>query len=245
MPDRPVIFLDDGGVINDNSVRASQWERMVGEYFAPLYGGTQEAWADANRKVMRQIFTVPGAWEARMLAAPDYPTFDRQYQLDWIRSMFEYVGIDAPSPEECFALGKRASNSIMPRVRAAFPGAVETIRLLHGRGYTLYTSSGSLSADIECQLGALSVRDCFGRLYGPDMVGVFKNSAEFYRRILADAGVSPSDALILDDTPKVISWIEEAGAQAILVSDSPQTSPVTTQVIRSLSDLPTLIDQMY
>jgi len=36
---RPIIFLDDGGVMNDNNARALQWQRLVGEYFVPLLGG--------------------------------------------------------------------------------------------------------------------------------------------------------------------------------------------------------------
>ena len=27
----PAIFLDDGGVLNDNQVRGAQWRRLVGE----------------------------------------------------------------------------------------------------------------------------------------------------------------------------------------------------------------------
>lgn len=42
----PVIFLDDGGVMNDNTLRGFQWERMVAEFFKPVLGGTFEAWSD-------------------------------------------------------------------------------------------------------------------------------------------------------------------------------------------------------
>jgi HAD superfamily hydrolase (TIGR01509 family) len=245
LPNRPVIFLDDGGVMNDNSLRGPQWERMVGEFFTPLFGGTPQAWAEANRHMMHSMFLVPGAWDARMLAAPDYATFDRQYQLDWINTMFERVGIEPPSPDESVALGKSASKSIMPRVKSAYPDAIDTIRLLHNRGYTLNTSSGTSSEDMECCLSAMGVRDCFGRLYGPDLVGVFKNGPEFYRRLLADAGVSPSDALILDDTPKIIGWIEEAGARAVLVGDPTNAPPGITHVISSLAELPAFIERMY
>ena len=44
-----VVFLDDGGVMNDNSQRGFQWRRLVGEFFVPLLGGTSEAWVEANR----------------------------------------------------------------------------------------------------------------------------------------------------------------------------------------------------
>jgi hypothetical protein len=50
-----MIFLDDGGVMNDNSQRASQWQRLVSEFFLPLLGGTKEAWIEANRVAVDRV----------------------------------------------------------------------------------------------------------------------------------------------------------------------------------------------
>jgi len=41
-----VVFLDDGGVLNDNDRRAVEWRRLLGEFFAPRLGGTPEAWGE-------------------------------------------------------------------------------------------------------------------------------------------------------------------------------------------------------
>ncbi len=38
MAAKPVILLDDGGVMNDNRLRGEQWQRLVGEFFAPRLG---------------------------------------------------------------------------------------------------------------------------------------------------------------------------------------------------------------
>lgn len=38
------IFIDDGGVMNDNAVRGPQWQRLIGEYLAPRLGGSGAAW---------------------------------------------------------------------------------------------------------------------------------------------------------------------------------------------------------
>ena len=53
MPTSPVttIFLDDGGVMNDNTLRGPQWQRLVGEYLSPRLGGSLQAWAEANKHV--------------------------------------------------------------------------------------------------------------------------------------------------------------------------------------------------
>src|SRR5260221_13517654 len=74
-------FLDDGGVMNDNSTRALQWQRLVSEFFVPLLGGPAEAWTHANRVVADRLFE-PVAWRRRVQAAPDYRSFDRAYQSE-------------------------------------------------------------------------------------------------------------------------------------------------------------------
>jgi HAD superfamily hydrolase (TIGR01509 family) len=244
VPDRPVIFLDDGGVMNDNYVRSRQWQRMVGDYLAPILGGEAQAWADANRSVMAGMFAATGAWEARLSAAPDYATFDYQYHLDWLCGMCKLVGIAPPPADESVELGRRAYASIIPRVQSAFPSAIETIRLLYNRGYTLHTASGESSTDLKGYLAPMGVRDCFGRLYGPDLIETFKNGPQFYERLLTDAGVAPSDALVLDDSPKCVGWAEQAGARAVLVSTAPQPLG-TNHMISSLADLPGFIKKQY
>lgn len=45
---RLLVFLDDGGVMNDNNTRALQWQGLVSEFFIPLLGGSSDAWSRAN-----------------------------------------------------------------------------------------------------------------------------------------------------------------------------------------------------
>ena len=207
---RPVVFLDDGGVLNDNRPRGAQWQRLVAQYFAPRLGGPPAAWAEANREVITGFFE-PSAWQARLLAAADYESFERAYYLDWLGGMCAIVGVPRPPEEESIALSREATAWVLPQVRSAYPGAVETVRLLHARGYALHTASGSSSTDLEGYLQGMGVRACFGRLYGPDLIGTFKVGPEFYERLLADAGVSPGDALVLDDNPDAVKWAAPGG----------------------------------
>src|SRR5947209_11294297 len=97
------LFLDHDGVMNDNRVRALQWHRLVGEFFAPILGGSEAAWAEANRTIVEEIFE-PGAWEARRRAAPNYAAFDRAYFLDWLTGMCRLVGVPAPPEDELLEL---------------------------------------------------------------------------------------------------------------------------------------------
>src|SRR5690242_7766066 len=100
---RPVLFLDDGGVLNDNEVRGEQWRRLIADYFSPRLGGTREAWAEANWHVITGILETR-AWEARLRAATDYESFERSYQIDWLADMCALVGVPRPSDEESLAM---------------------------------------------------------------------------------------------------------------------------------------------
>jgi len=117
------VFLDDGGVMNDNSQRAEQWQRLVSEFFLPLLGGASEAWIEANRVVANRMFELEN-WRMRVLAAADYASFNRTYHIDWLGGMCEFVGIPALPEEECIELARRAVAYITCRVHAAFPGFV-------------------------------------------------------------------------------------------------------------------------
>src|SRR6266581_3269207 len=211
-----MVFLDDGGVMNDNGTRASQWQRLVSEFFVPLLSGTAEAWSHANRVAADRLFE-PGAWRRRVQAAPDYRSFDRAYQMEWLQGMCELVGVGTPPEEECLRLARRAVTFITCRVQAAFPGVVDAIRTLHRQGYMLHTASGESSLDLAGYLQAMGVHDCFGRLYGPDLIDTFKEGPEYYERMLADLGIAPADALVVDDSPHAIGWATQVWARAVLV----------------------------
>ncbi len=38
------LFIDDGGVLNDNERRGAEWRRLIGEYLSPRLGGEPPAW---------------------------------------------------------------------------------------------------------------------------------------------------------------------------------------------------------
>ncbi len=230
----PVLFLDDGGVLNDNAARAPQWQRLVGEYFAPRLGGDPAAWAEANRQVMSDL-SARGGWEWLMRAAADQDDYDRRYYAMWLPSMCRSVGVREPDATEYVAMGRAAEDYIIPRVDSAIPGAAETVLLLWNRGYALHMSSGGASRLLAMYLDAMGIRQCFGRLYGPDLIGAFKISPEYYTRILRAERLGPDDALFLDDNPRALGWAKEAGANTLLVGPEDVDG---LQRVASLAELP-------
>lgn len=229
--------------MNNNRLRGPQWQRLVGEFFAPILGGRQVAWAAANHAVVTAMLE-PTSWSARLHEARSYAAFERRYRLDWLGSMSTMVGVSTPAEDEALTLVERAERWIRPLVDAALPGAVEAIRLLHGAGYQLFTASGESSEDLADYLSGMDVRMCFERLYGPDLIEAFKNGPAFYHRVFADAGVTPQHALVVDDSPAPIGWALEAGASAVLVGDGMSVSGGIPQ-IPDLRALPTLLADWY
>ncbi|HEY7358118.1 MAG TPA: HAD-IA family hydrolase [Ktedonobacterales bacterium] len=239
---RWVVFLDDGGVMNDPRLRGAQWRRLVAEFFAPRLGGPPEAWAEANRAFTNALFE-PAAWQNRLQAARDYQDFDYTYQLEWLKSMCSLVGVTTPADAECYSLAFQAAAFITRQVHSAFPGVVEAICVLHQRGYLLHTASGEPSTDLTGYLEAMGVRNCFQRLYGPDLINTLKNGPDYYERAFADAGVQPGEALVLDDSPQAVAWATQAGARAILVSQS-LAAQADVPRITSLAELPGIIEDI-
>lgn len=229
--------------MNDNSQRGLQWQRLVGEFFVPLLGGTAVQWSKANRIVINRLLE-PDAWQERIQAAADYANFDRAYQLDWLGSMCEIVGVPTPSEEECLHLAHRATASITRRVHAAFPDVIETIQNLHQQGYTLHTASGESSLDLAGYLQAMGVQHCFDRLYGPDLINTFKEGPEYYAHIFADLGISATNAVVVDDNPRAMSWAAQVGAKTVFVKNSSASGESAIASIHSLKELPAIIHQL-
>lgn len=240
MAKQPLIFLDDGGVMNDNRARGPEWQRLVGEFFTPRLGGEPSTWAKANHIVATSIFE-PESWLARVQT--DYVHFERAYWRDWLDGMCRLVGIPTPPEEVCLDLAREAETYITLRVRSAFPGAVEAIRALHARGYELHTASGEPSFHLNGYLTGMGVRACFGQLYGTDLINTLKATPAYYERLFADIGIAPRDALIVDDSPGPLAWARDCGALTVLVTAERGTVD-GFHCIHSLADLPDFIQQI-
>jgi beta-phosphoglucomutase-like phosphatase (HAD superfamily) len=235
-----MIFLDDGGVMNDNALRGPEWRRLIGEYMAPRFGGTPEAWGEANRVVFEQQWERYLAWQdarsdAESFAGNFLETAEERER--WLGGMCAHAGVRVPARDQCVTIAAELEAYVLPRVRSAYPGAAEAVRAL-ARRFPLATASGGTSRELEGYLATLDVIDCFaGRLYGPDLAQAYKSGPRFYERIFAREGIAPERALVLDDTPHVAGWALEAGANVVLVGA--QAEGVTS--IARLADLPALL----
>jgi HAD superfamily hydrolase (TIGR01509 family) len=236
-PPPHVLFIDDGGVMNDNSIRAPQWQQLCGEFLAPRLGGRPEQWAEANGSAqVAQLWTGTGFHRRPM---ESFATLYREYQLSWMRVMCEYVGVPVPPDDEALALEREVSDYVTARVRSAIPGAVDAIRALHDADFTLHTASGEISSELDNYLAGMGVRKCFGYLFGSDVVDVWKGSAEYYRRVFTHAGVDAADVLVVDDNAEPCRWAAEAGARTVRIAsdaEGPNTAPSLAALAERLLD---------
>lgn len=216
--ERPVIFLDDGGVMNDNQRRGPQWQRHVADFLAPRLGGRKRDWRRANAAVAARLF--------RQMSLPpaggpddDFRTAPEPYLEAWLVGMCQEVDRQPPDGAvQRLALAREASAYVTRHVHAAIPGAIPAIRALWRQGYTLHTASSEFAADLDGYLRAMGVRDCFGTLYGCDVLGVAKAGPGYYERLFEHARVDPASALVVDDMEQALDWAAAAGARTVLCS---------------------------
>ena len=230
------LFLDDGGVMNDNALRAPEWQRLVGEFFAPRLGGEPAAWAEANWATFDAAIEHSAA---ELRAAADFIEGWEAYEYAWLSGMCDRVGVATPPRGEAAALAREASIFITQRVRSAFPGAVEVVTELSRDGYTLHTASNEVSWELDGYLTGVGVRDRFGTLFGPDLVGAMKPSPAHYERALAIAEVEPASALVIDDSAEHLAAARDVGARTVLVGAEPASA--SGQTIEALAELPGLL----
>lgn len=235
MPDY-VLFIDDGGVLSDNSRRGPEWRRLVAEFFPPRLGGEPQAWSEANRATWRQVAE---AHQPALAVEGHYVAGLKAYERDWLVAMCEYVGVAPPEGDVCAALAREALLYITRRARAAFPGAAETVAMLARAGYTLHTASNQPSWELEGYLSCMGIVDRFGILFGADLVNAMKPSRAYYERAFALAAVDPARALVLDDSAEYLDSAREVGARTILVGAD--ASVPGHPAIPSLAALPALL----
>lgn len=241
MRDITAVFLDDGGVMNDNTLRSAEWQRLVAEFFVPILGGDHAAWAEANRLVFERFLEFINIGPQ----GQDYVRWWDEYQRRWLHEMADFVGVSPPDDDaECIKLADEAAVYITRRVRSAYPGATEAVRALHEMGISLFTASGGHSRELDGYLSGMGVRGLFHTLYGPDIINQAKyptDSAEYYRRAFAHAHVDPEGALVADDSPNCLAWARSVGAMTCLISAGPPQSRPANLVVPSLADLPAVL----
>ena len=208
------LFLDDGGVLNDNGLRGPEWLRLIGEFMPARMGGTTERWARADEVVFPQV------WEDLQRRLPEFAShqeFQRVYATNWMSGMCAYLDHTVPPDDDSEALYRELAIYISERANSAIPGASEAVLSLHRAGFRLYAASGTPSWELRGIMAKMGIAETFSGLYGPDIVDQVKCGPAFYRRIFAHVGVQSRRALVIDSDSECCLWAFEAGAHAVWI----------------------------
>ncbi|PWI47828.1 hypothetical protein CEE45_09965 [Candidatus Heimdallarchaeota archaeon B3_Heim] len=239
-----VIFLDDGGVMNDNNLRASQWRELIAQYFSPRYGGTINIWKSANRYAFTRL------WNRYQQIITDTPLIDfnkfwEEEMSQWLTEMFTIADINPPPVNQRYKIAQKAEEWITPRVKSAYPGIIDVIMNLKNQGYTLCTASGEVSWSLKGYLTGMGVIECFTKLYGPDLINTLKGSNVYYENILNDLKILPADTLIVEDSATQIKFAKELGINTIHVLNSLKCEELSCDYhINRPSELEDLMDNI-
>ena len=211
-----VLFVDKGGVLLDNSALSVQWRRLIGEFLAPRLGGRHEDWGAANVPAFQR------QWERFQQAAAaggpaDIRGFFAKDARQWFLEMCDGVGIERPTDDVADTIAADTVSYVKGRLDIPVPRALAALRALRSRGVVLHTASADAHDDLVEFLERIGGRDLFDRVYGSDLVNTWKFGPDYYRAVLADSGVDPARAVVVDDSPQAIAWASECGLRGFLV----------------------------
>jgi phosphoglycolate phosphatase-like HAD superfamily hydrolase len=210
------LFIDKGGVLIDNTTLSPQYRRLLGEFLPTELGGDPEAWANANVGAAERAFA---RYQQAYQAAPTTNVRD-WYAEDvrrWLYEMCDEVGQSRPPAAQADRIANAAHEYVRRRVDIRAPRIVERLRDFRERDLSLHVASGDQHADLVGYLETLGVLELFGRVYGSDLVNVWKSGPAYYRAILADTGTAAPNAVVIDDSPRAIEWAGECGVRGVLV----------------------------
>jgi len=238
------IFFDDGGVLNDNNVRGQQWQELVGKYFTPKFGGNPESWGAANAQIIAD-FT--GKEVPKLIfenKEKSYLEFRDWFIVKWVNDMFDYVGIKRPKRDLYKDIYYGAAQYVDIRTKAAFPGVIETIKMLYNKRYTLCTASGTESIELKYYLEGMGIKQYFKQFYGPDLVNILKIDGTFYRAIFNDLDITPRQSIFVDDKPYYLNIAQKLGANVIQACLTGEFSPQFQYVITEMEIIPRIIEEI-
>ena len=237
------VFFDDEEVMNDNRLRVIQWQKMIGDYFSPKFGGEPHQWAEGNVEFIHEIVAEYNInLEEERLS--DYQAFHSDYIHRWITSMFDYVGIESPPKEKYRGIYFEVVDTVTPNVKASFPGVIDSIKVLHKLELKLYTSSAEHSKELKGYLRGMRVEGYFENFYGPDLINTHKADESFYEAIFNDIGLDPKRAIVIDDKTRFLECAQKLGANVIQACLTGKVDPTFQYHINHMSELPQVVEHV-
>ena len=203
-------FLDMDGVITDFTHLPRQWDRYMGEILAPELGRSVEDWGRANRAVF------PGVWARNEEWGMDPAVRVRCEAVELIGAMCDHLEMPRPRDERSQEIWLAVGVHVAWQGTAIFAGARPALERL-ASNYALHTATGNPSPRVEAYFESMDARQLLGVPAGPDLVGIWKQSPEFYDRLFVLADATPERSVVVDDSADQLTLAASRGARSILV----------------------------
>jgi len=229
------LFIDKGGVLLDNTMLSLQYRRLLGEFLPDELGDDPLAWSNANVGAATRAFA---RYQEASLATPT-TSIREWFAADarrWLYEMCDEVGRPRPPAAQADRVASAAHDYVRRRVEIRSPRIVERLHDFRRRGLTLHVASGDQHEDLIGYLDRMGTRDLFDRVYGSDLVNVWKSSPAYYRAILADTGVEERSAVVVDDSVHAVAWARETGMRGVQVRRD-EDELFETAVVRAFDEV--------
>ncbi len=233
------LFVDKGGVLIDNTTLSPQYRRLLGEFLPTELGGDPQAWENANVGAAHRAFE---RYQHAYMTAPS-TSIRAWYAEDirrWLYEMCDEVGRPRPPASQADRIANAAHEYVRRRVEIRSPRIIERLHDLHGRGLKLHVASGDQHSDLIGYLETMGTLDLFDRVYGSDLINVWKASPAYYRAILADTETAAASAIVVDDSKTAIDWAGECGLRGVQVQRQPG-EPFEDAVLRAFDEVNSLL----
>ena len=233
------LLIDKGGVLVDNTMLSPQYRRLLGEFLPTELGGDSKGWANANVGAASRAFA---RYQQAYLTAPSTSIRD-WYAEDvrrWLYEMCDEVGHPRPPAAQADRIANAAHEYVRRHVDIEAPRIIERLRRFHERGLTLHVASGDQHSDLVGYLETMGTLEFFDRVYGSDLINVWKSSAAYYRAILADTATEAANAVVVDDSDRAIGWAAECGLRGVLVRRQ-AGEPFEDSVVRAFDEVTALL----
>jgi phosphoglycolate phosphatase-like HAD superfamily hydrolase len=235
------LFVDKGGVLIDNTALGPQYRRLLGEYLPTELGGDADSWANANVAAASRAFA---RYRQAYRTAPS-ASIREWYAEDvrrWLYEMCDEVGRPRPPAAQADRIANAAHDYVRRRVEIRVPRIVDRLRDFRERGLKLHVASGDQHGDLVGYLDTMGTRELFGRVYGSDLLNVWKAGPAYYRAILADTKTDPATAIVVDDSGRATRWAAECGLRGVLVQRQAGES-FQDAVLRAFDEVEHLIER--
>jgi HAD superfamily hydrolase (TIGR01509 family) len=136
---------------------------------------------------------------------------------------------------------KRARVTALIEAQPPLPGVVDYLDAARQLGLGLAVASSSRRAWVTGHLGRLGLLDRFAVIRTADDVTRTKPDPALYQAALAGLGVTPAEALVLEDSPNGVLAAKRAGLTCVAVPNAlTATQPLdhADRRLTSLADLP-------